>query len=292
LFNYTQGQGLKLDFVTWHRYGNDNMQENRADANGMLAYVDRLNAVLERIGFTGPSLNDEWGPSYDPDVVRDNEASASFIAKTVHLIATESAYPPPFMFGYWTISDLYEEINTGQNLAYREGNYGLLLKGDASVPASFDLEKPAFNAFRLLHLLGDSRVESSGGTTEDGVNLVATRADDESSVQVLVYDHVNGGVADGASSEQVSLSVKNLPFTSDRVAVRHYVIDRDHSNSYRPWVAMGRPAAPTAEQWAELADAGALCYFETSAELGADRSFAIAYAQKVYGVSLFVLTPE
>ena len=29
------------------------------------------------------------------------------------------------MYGYWTLSDIYEEMNTGSALAYREGNYGL-----------------------------------------------------------------------------------------------------------------------------------------------------------------------
>ena len=47
--------------------------------------------------------------------------------------------------------DLYEENDTGTNTAFRGGNFGLLLKGDPQIATSFDVAKPAFNAFRLLH---------------------------------------------------------------------------------------------------------------------------------------------
>jgi hypothetical protein len=233
-------------------------------------------------------MNDEWGPCYDANVIRDNEVSASFIAKTVHLIGTNPSHAPPFMFGYWTISDLYEEFDTGNNLAYREGNYGLLLKGDPRYPVSFDLEKPAFNAFRLLHLLGDVQVSTSGGTTADGVNAVATVSTDNSAVQILVYNHVNGGAADSSASSLVELAVNNLPFTGP-LSVRHYMVDRSHSNSYHRWVDQGKPAQPSEAEWTLLSEAGQLCYYEASMAPAAN-SWTITYPQNVYGVSLFVLS--
>ena len=100
----------------------------------------------------------------------------------------------PTMYGYWTLSDIYEEMNTGTATAYREGNYGLLLKGDPNIPASFDVAKPAFNAFRLLHMMTDTIVPVSGGisgATDNGVGAVATLAGDGNSMQILVYNHIN-----------------------------------------------------------------------------------------------------
>src|SRR5204862_359657 len=82
-------------------------------------------------------------------------------------------------YGYWALSDIYEEINTGPATAYREGNFGLLLKGDQNIPESFDVAKPAFNAFRLLHMMTDTTVTVSGGMTDaamNGVGAVATPA--------------------------------------------------------------------------------------------------------------------
>ena len=89
------------------------------------------------------------------------------------------------MYGYWTLSDIYEEMNTGTALAYREGNYGLLLKGDPQIPESFDVAKPSFNAFRLLHMMGDQQLGVTGGTT--GV-FVDDHASDANNVTVNVTD--------------------------------------------------------------------------------------------------------
>ena len=132
------------------------------------------------------------------------------------------------MYGYWTLSDIYEEMNTGTATAYREGNYGLLLKGDPNIPASFDVAKPAFNAFRLLHMMTDTIVPVSGGiasATDNGVGAVATLASDGNSIQILVYNHINSfdiatWEAKSQESTLVSLAVSNLPFTPTRV--RHY----------------------------------------------------------------------
>ena len=121
--------------------------------------------------------------------------------------------PAPASYGYWAVSDLYEEIHTGTATAFRQGNYGLLLKGDPPIPESFDVAKPSFNAFRLLHMMGEERLRVTGGTAADGVGAAATRSADGSAVQMLVYNHVDGGQADASKSSRVSLTLNNLPFT-------------------------------------------------------------------------------
>jgi xylan 1,4-beta-xylosidase len=286
LVSYAKTNSLKLSFVSYHSYSNDN-GARRADPASMLSFHKSLTTTIKSTGFTGEILNDEWGPSYDADVVRDSEASTSFIAKTIHLIGTDTTAPPG-MYGYWTISDLYEEFDTGGNLAYREGNYGLMLKGDARYAQSFDVAKPAFNAFRLLHLMGDTLVSTTGGSTADGVNAVATVSSDNNSIRILVYNHVAGGTADSSTSKMVKLTVNNLPFTS-APSVRHYLVDRNHSNSYRSWVTMGKPKQPNAAQWTTLSNDAELCYYGVRAALTGN-SWTITYPQNTYGVSLIVLS--
>jgi xylan 1,4-beta-xylosidase len=193
------------------------------------------------------------------------------------------------MFAYWTISDLYEEINTGTATAYREGNFGLLLKGDARYPASYDVAKPAFNAFRLLHGMGDVSLATTGGTTGNGVNAAATISSDDSAVQILVYNHIDGGTADSTASSLVSLTVNNLPFGAGPITVRQYVVDHTHSNSHTAWVAMGKPAQPSQTQWTQLAAAADLCYFETTATPNGN-SWSVTFPLNVYGVGLIVLS--
>ncbi len=162
----------------------------------------------------------------------------------------------------------------------------MLLKGDPAVPVSFDVAKPPFNAFRMLHMLGDTRVSTTGGTTSDGVNGVATVSSDGSAVQVLVYNHVTGGEADSSKSSQVKLTVNSIPGTG-ALKIRHYLLDRSHSNAYQVWAGLGKPAKPAEAQWTQIAAAAELCYFETTAT---GTSWSATYPQNVYGVSMFTLS--
>ena len=56
----------------------------------------------------------------------------------------------------------------------------------------------------------------------------------------------------------VRLTVTGLPAAAKRVQLRHYRIDRDHSNAYTAWQAMGSPQNPTPEQYRRLEAAGKL----------------------------------
>jgi len=229
------------------------------------------------------------GPTYSlGNVQSDNEVAASYIAKVVHLLGASPT--PPAGFSYWTISDLYEENDTGTNTAFRGGNFGLLLKGDALIgAASFDVAKPGFNAFRLLHLMGDVRLPATGGTTGDGVNAAATASGDNSAVQILVYNHVDGGIASSTASTLVNLTVNNLPFGTGPVRVRQYVVDRTHANAYTAWVGQGSPAKPTAPQWTALSAAADLCYYGATVT-PTGNSWSVTFPQNNYSVSLLVLS--
>ena len=292
LIDFARTNSLKLDFISFHRYGDDG-GAMVSDANGMVSYHNTMIVdMLKTKTFTGELWNTEFGPSYMPHVARDNESSASFIAKLMHLIGTDATRAAPNGYGYWALSDLYEEIDTGTARAYREGNYGLLLKGDPAITESFDVPKPAFNAFRVLHLMGANQLPVTGGSAADSqVNAAATISADGQSVQVLVYNHVAGGAANSSTSSLVSLTVNGIPFASSgSLRVRHYMIDRTHSNSYQTWVTQGKPAAPSQAQWVSLRDTGELCSYSAT-QTATGGTWTVRYPQNVYGVSLFVLSP-
>jgi len=293
LIDFAKQQNVKLDFISFHRYGQDSMNNVIANAGDFIQFKNDLFNMIAGKGFTGELINDEWGSSYNPELSRDTEASASFIAKSIHFIGTDTTTRTPTMYGYWTMSDIYEEMNTGAPRAYREGNYGLLLKGDPAIEDSFDLAKPAFNAFRLLHLMTDTTVPVTGGVTDpnaNGVGAVATLAADGNSMQILVYNHVNSfdpTTAEAMSQEStlVSLKVDNLPFTPTRVL--HYIVDHTHSNSHTVWMGMGKPVMPSADQWATLKQASELCYYANGWN-GGD-SMTAMFPQYTYSASLIEL---
>jgi len=241
--------------------------------------------------FGGVELwNTAFAPTWKAHVSRDDESAASFIAHAAHLLTpTRATYPGPAGYAYSALSDLSEEIDTRTARAYVEGgSYGLLLKGDPAIPESFDVPKPAFNAFRALHMMGNGWVDSYLSSA-DGVHGIRADSEKDLHPRILIYNHGAGGTADSSSSTLVAATVI-LAF-SKSYDVRHYMIDRAHSNSYRTWINQGKPATPTRAQWIELRDTGELCYYRTTVTTSATGSWTVQYPQPASGVSLFVITP-
>ncbi len=286
LIGLAQAGKWKLDFISYHRYGDNGGVE--LDANGMQAFHQTMATALQNSGYTGTLLNDEFGPGTASIPAWDTEASASFVAKTIHLIGTDPVVAPPWSYAYWAVSDLYEEINTSTGTAFREFNYGLMLKGDPRFPESFDVAKPAFNALRLLHMMGDTQVSATGGDTTEGVNATATVSADGSALQILVYNHHSGPQVDPTQSALVSVTVDNIPFAPGSIRLRHYTVDHTHANSHTAWIAMNRPGRPTQAQWTQLRDAAELCYYETTATVSGS-SWSVTFPQYQYGVTLLEL---
>jgi hypothetical protein len=108
-------------------------------------------------------------------------------------------------------------------------------------------------------------------------------------MQILVYNHTDGGMASSTTSTLVNLTVNNLPFASGAVRVRQYLLDRTHGNAYTTWVSQGSPARPTAAQWTALAASAELCYYETTVT-PTGNSWAVMFPQNNYSVSLLVLS--
>jgi len=295
-FAKAPANNAKLDFVSYHAYGQSSATSLALASPGAAANsatIDFHNTIMNIVktdAFTGSVFVTEWGPTYSlGNVQSDNEIAASYIAKVIHLLASNMASAPPAGFSYWAISDLYEENDTGTNTAFRGGNFGLLLKGDPQIATSFDVAKPAFNAFRLLHLMGDVQVSTTGGTTANGVNAAATLLGDNSALQVLVYNHTDGGTASATDSTLVNLTVNNLPFGAGPLRVRQYIVDHTHANAYTTWVGQGSPAKPTATQWSALSASAELCYFDTMVT-PTSNSLSVMFPQNNYSVTLLVIS--
>jgi xylan 1,4-beta-xylosidase len=133
--------------------------------------------------------------------------------------------------------------------------------------ATNGVDKPVLNVFRMAGLMrGDRvRVESSGAAGLDtilkegahgkpDIDALASRADRE--VSVMTWNYHDNDVP--APDSPVRLTITGAPATAQRALVRHYRIDRDHSNAYTVWKAMGSPQNPTPEQYAQLEAAGQL----------------------------------
>jgi xylan 1,4-beta-xylosidase len=293
---WTRQNSIKADFCSYHIYSNDAGETtHHLDATIPTSFHQGAIENAKRSNnFTGLILNTEFGPSYtygaDMKVVHDGEAAASYAAKAIHQFTIDDAIPPPHTLAWWTISDIYEEYdNRGGSCAF-SGCYGLLCRGDPAIPQSWDVAKPAFNAYKMLHMLKNEEIRCTGGTTASpGVNAVATISAGNDTLCVLVYNHVDNQNGNSATVDNVALTISNVPFS--RARVEHFVVDRTHSNSYQAWVGMGSPQNPSASQWTTIAAAADLAYYEDPATVTiTGGAYTKSFPQNHYSVGLVRLS--
>jgi xylan 1,4-beta-xylosidase len=139
------------------------------------------------------------------------------------------------MMSYWTFSDVFEEQGVVKTPFY--GGYGLIAAGD--------IPKPAYDAFQLLHKLGDQRI------VLDSESALLTRKADGSLV-LAVWDYAPP--EETGSSRTVTVRFKN---TNPRDAVI-WRLDNGHGDFHPLYKKMGEPRYPTAEQMQLLRNSAAL----------------------------------
>lgn len=131
--------------------------------------------------------------------------------------------------------------------------------------ATNGVDKPVLNAFRMLGLPGNQRlnVTSSAALPSDeivrsgvrgrpDINAIAARKERE--VEVLVWNYHDDDVAFPASS--IDLRITNLSPEVKRSLLEHFRIDSDHSNGSTGWRSLGSPESLSASQIEQLQNAG------------------------------------
>jgi len=148
------------------------------------------------------------------------------------------------IMSYWSFSDVFEEQGIVRNPFY--GGFGLI--------AARRIPKPAFNAFAMLHKLGDRQLKS------DSDSALVTRRDD--GTVVLALWNYAPPVGDTASytpgkprgtNRHFSVDVRNLAASAHATVWR---LDENHGNAVAAFDQMGRPDFPSRAQIAALRKAG------------------------------------
>jgi len=281
--------GIKCDFLSYHRYSGDmSCNGGRSMPKSLICYHKSVADVAKTYNFTGEILCTEWSPQLGSSLHSDEESSASCMAKTIQMLMDMGpGYPPPTAYSFWVLSDIFEEWDARPATALKNEEFGLMMRGDPAIPASFDMPKAVFNAYKLLHRLGDRRVALTGGTTLDGVNGLATVSANKAAVQVLLFNHVDGGGANSANQDDITLAVAGVPFTS--AIIEQYMVDRTRSNPYRTWQSLGSPPAPTAAQWTQMKAVAELTRIDSSAATITGGTFSKAFKLNTYSVTLLTI---
>lgn len=229
---------VPVDFVSSHVYGNDKAE----DVFGTHEQIPRNRMVCRAIAKVHDQIKSSAKPSLP---LFWSEFNASYANEPN---VTDATYMGPWLadtirqcdglvdeMSYWTFSDVFEEQGVVKQPFY--GGYGAI--------AEDGIPKPAFNAFLLLHRLGDERLASS---SEDA--LVTRRKD--GTLVLAAWNMADPGTTG---------PVKEIEFKFEHTNVSSVEVTRldpDHGDVHKAYAAMGSPRYPTKEQIEKLGAAAVL----------------------------------
>jgi xylan 1,4-beta-xylosidase len=239
---------IPVDFVSTHVYANDTAKdvfgtEEQIPRDKMVCRsVAKVHGEIAASPFPNtPLIFSEYNASYanEPDVT-DSVYMGPWLAGTISQCdgLTEA-------MSYWTFSDVFEEQGVIKTPFY--GGFGLV--------AEDGIPKPAFNAFAMLHQLGNRRLKV------DSDSALATKRSD-GSIAIALWNYAPP-FGTGATYTPPPANIgpaKTFTVTlngpSPNAAVKIWRLDADHGNVIKTYDAMGRPAFPTRDQIVQLRAAG------------------------------------
>ncbi|MGB3382231.1 MAG: glycosyl hydrolase family 39 [Rhodanobacter sp.] len=244
---HTKKNNVPVDFLSTHVYGDDTAQnvfhsdEHIPRRDMVCRTVDKVHKEILASPYPQmPLVFSEYNASYAnlPNVT-DTVFMGPWMANTIRECAGKIQ-----IMSYWSFSDVFEEQGIVRNPFY--GGFGLI--------AARRIPKPAFNAFAMLHKLGDRQLKS------DSDSALVTRRDD--GTVVLALWNYAPPVGDTASytpgkprgtNRHFSVDVRNLAAGAHATVWR---LDENHGNAVAAFDQMGRPDFPSRAQIAALRKAG------------------------------------
>lgn len=220
---------VPLDFVSTHVYGNDTAtnvfhQEREISPHQMVCAA--VSMVHDEIVHSArphiPFILSEFNARYDnQQAVTDSTYMGPWMADTISNCDGKTT-----MMSYWSFSDVFEEGGPVKTPFY--GGFGLI--------AEDDIPKPAYDAFMLLHELGDQRLPAPADRA-----IVTRRAD--GTLVIAAWNLLEPGES-GAE--------KTVVFDLQGVRKDTYAeirrVDASHGDTLDAWKKMGSPKYPTREQ--------------------------------------------
>jgi len=253
---YCREHAVPVDFASTHVYPDDDDFE-KVDP-GYRAEFER-GGYLEKVvaganaevasAWPGGELEvhwTEWNSSWRwGRPIHDVPNQAAYICRVIHAVQAQVA-----SFAFWTISDIFNEFPFPA--ASFVGGFGLITIDG--------LAKPGYHAYQLLHRLGAHELavtrvdEDEAGATR--LDLWATRR--AGALQLLLSNYTPPGLEGTRPPDRpVVVRLSGLRAGASAQAAE-WRVDDAHANGLAAWEALGRPAAPTRAQLAELSSAAEL----------------------------------
>jgi xylan 1,4-beta-xylosidase len=229
---------VPVDFVSTHVYANDTAQdvfktqENIPRDQMVCRAAEKVHGEIKDSKRPDlPLIWSEFNASYknEPDVT-DAVYMGPWLADTIRQCDGLTQ-----MMSYWTFSDVFEEQGVVKTPFY--GGFGLI--------AEDGIPKPAFNAFKLLHELGEERLQLDSDST-----LLTRRRD--GTLVLAVWNYAPPEHA--GATKTFRLRLENTRAHEARIAR----VDSDHGDVHALYARMGSPRYPTQREIQELQRAALL----------------------------------
>jgi xylan 1,4-beta-xylosidase len=234
-------KNVPVDFVSSHIYPNDTAQnvfgkEESIPQSDMVALAVRK--VYQQVQASArpelPIIWTEYNAGFD-GVQLDSPYVGAWLANNIRLctggLATEMSY--------WTFTDAFFEEGGVFKSVFQSG-FGLIATGR--------IPKASFNAFKILHHLGDEHLAL------DSTSALLTRRSGDGGLVLALWNYVppreNGQV------RTVPIQLRGFEKNPERARI--YLVDDDHGSPLKLWQAMGSPDFPSLEQQAALRKAAIL----------------------------------
>jgi xylan 1,4-beta-xylosidase len=224
-----------VDFVSTHIYPNDTSQNvfgsnENIPQSEMVARAVRK--VYEQVRSSArpelPIIFSEYNAGFD-GVQLDGPYVGAWLANNIRLCAGGLATE----MSYWTFTDAFFEEGGVFRSVFSAG-FGLIATG--SIP------KASFNAFKILHYLGDEQIPI------ENASALLTRRSEDGCLVLAVWNYVPPKGSGRPENVMIQLRGTAEPVSEAKI----HLVDDDHGSPLKTWEQMGRPAFPSREQQAEL----------------------------------------
>lgn len=263
--NYATGKtGSHLDFISFHPKGSPKWQGDHVQ----MGIRNQLQAIEE--GFKIVASFPEWRNTSVILGESDPEGCAACSAQQ----NPQNAYRNGPLYGAYTVEVLeriyalaqIEHINFRGAVTWAFEFENQRAFAGFRALATNGVDKPVLNAFRMLGMLGDEKLNvtsSAALPTEavvrDGVHessdIDAIAARKAREVEILVWNYHDDDVSSPAAN--IDLAISGLAKVK-RALVEHFRVDDDHSNAFAAWRASGSPQILSPTQSDRLQAAGQL----------------------------------
>ncbi|HYY31575.1 MAG TPA: hypothetical protein VE860_26770 [Chthoniobacterales bacterium] len=224
-----------VDFVSTHAYPNDTAMnvlgtEESISQSEMVARAVRK--VYRQVKASPrpdlPIIFSEYNAGFDPGIL-DSPYVGAWLANNIRLCAGGFVSE----MSYWTFTDAFFE-ERGPFKSVFENGFGLIATGR--------IPKASFNAFKILHFLGDEQLALESATA------LLTRHSRDGRLVLAVWNYV----LPGNLRSPRSLNIHFTRFPRDSQHARIHLVDDDHGSPFKTWKAIGSPDFPGREQQVAL----------------------------------------